>query len=242
MRRTFFSAVRMAFVCAAMAAAAPAHAQRWVQVAQGADGGSVEMDPQRITRRGNQLETWLRFTYPTVQRTRSGAAYRSYLMRMELDCGLPRWRPLQSVFYDASGREVSREAGGGAWEAVIPQSVMEIASGPLCGRTPRAAAAVPAMRFGALAARRSGTAWSVDYPTQAQADQRALSECGAGCRVVVHIAGPQCGAYATSPSAAGSALAPTRAQAEADALANCEHARRGGRPCAVAVWACNGRG
>lgn len=234
------SVIRMALACAVVAAAAPLQAQAWEQVARGSDGSVVYMDPERVVRSGGTVGTWLRFTYPTVQRLSTGEAYRAALMHVNLDCAGARWQLMQSVFYDAGGRVVSQGADVSPWVGIVPESVLEDASHALCGRTPVAAAAVPGVQFGALAAGR-GTGWSVDHATQADADARAVAECGQDCRVIVRIAGPRCGAYATSPTSYGWAVASTRAQAEADALANCERERRAGRPCGVAVWACNGR-
>jgi len=101
-------------------------------------------------------------------------------------------------------------------------------------------AAVPVGEFGAIAVNAS-LAWGVswDHRTQAEADARARSECpGAGCRVVVRIVGPACGAYATNGSAYGWGTDVTREAAEARALSECSAQ---GRRCRVLAYACNTR-
>lgn len=236
------SALSLAILCAALAAVPSPAQDPWVPVAQSADGTlAVSVDSRRIQRTPYQLDVWLRFAYSGGARTQAGTPYRHSLSRTIVDCAGMQTRMLQSVYYDALGNVVgSWEDARSPWEPAGPQTVMAMVIATLCGEPARAAMSPVVHRFGALAVG-GRTGWSVDYATQDEADARALSECGSGCRVVVRIAGPQCGAYATSPSAYGWATADTRAQAEANALANCARNTRRGQRCAVAVWACNGR-
>ena len=95
-------------------------------------------------------------------------------------------------------------------------------------------------QHGALAVGPGG-AWGVswDQPTPDAAATRARSECGARCAIVVRVAGPQCGAYATYGSASGWGIAATAEDAQSRAVAECS--ARAGRRCSVRVWGCNSR-
>lgn len=240
----FRMSMRLAAVFAVIVTAPALGAQQdgWVQVAQSADGATtVSVDARRFQRTELQVDAWLRFSHRDRQRTAEGQAYGSSLSHVLVDCPGAQSRTLQTVYYDAAGNVVASRQAPGRWAAPARQTVMAAAIQRLCATGVLAAEAVGPMRFGALAAGR-GTGWSVDYATQAEADGRALAECGAGCRIVARIAGPQCAAYATAPNAWGWAVAASRAQAEADARANCQRRARRGQRCDVAVWACNGRG
>lgn len=103
-------------------------------------------------------------------------------------------------------------------------------------------AATPAFaRFGAVAYDQSNGKYgaSFDQPSQAQAFERALRQCGsAGCRV--HAVEPKgCGALAIgADNAWGGADRVTLAAAEHDAVTLCQkHAAAGA--CAVRVFGCN---
>ena len=107
---------------------------------------------------------------------------------------------------------------------------------------PAAAAAQP--RAGALALdERQGDqyGWAVDYETSAAARAAALSECGAGCSVVLTF--NRCGAYAADQDADSTAVGwaesfDSAAGARQAALAECRS--RGGSGCIVRIWGCNG--
>ncbi|NOQ35837.1 MAG: DUF4189 domain-containing protein [Methylococcaceae bacterium] len=87
-----------------------------------------------------------------------------------------------------------------------------------------------------------GSRWgySYDYDNAYDADQRALNECGQGCRVVKNFA-TGCGAYAADQSYGGTAYgwgtASSEHQAKNIALKYCR--QYGGTECIVRVWACN---
>lgn len=100
-----------------------------------------------------------------------------------------------------------------------------------------ASVALAADNYGAIATSSSGAyGYSYDYPTRAQAERRALQECGqAGCRVRVWFRNA-CGAVARDRSNLGWAWASTREQAEAQAVSKC-----GTGACEVVAWACTTR-
>ena len=84
--------------------------------------------------------------------------------------------------------------------------------------------------------------WAVDYESEAAAWEAALSECGAGCSVVLTFA--RCGAYAADQDADSTAVGWAESYASADgarqtALSECR-ARSGGSGCIVRAWGCNG--
>ena len=87
-----------------------------------------------------------------------------------------------------------------------------------------------------------GSRWgtATGYPTQYSANERALAECGGGCRVVVMMQNA-CGAYAADQdngsSIAGWATKNTQGLAESWAMWECRN--RGGSRCRVRVWACS---
>ncbi len=92
--------------------------------------------------------------------------------------------------------------------------------------------------FGAIALSRTSNrfGYSYDWPSSAQATQRALQECGSpDCQVVLTFGGG-CGAVAEGPNRTGLGTGKTRALAEQAALQVC---REPG--CRVTVWACNSR-
>ena len=79
--------------------------------------------------------------------------------------------------------------------------------------------------------------WAIDYPTVQEARQRALSECGRNCRVVMTFRN-QCAAYAADQERGstiyGWAKNSTSASAQSRALNECRN--RGGKSCIVRVW------
>ncbi|MGB2059103.1 DUF4189 domain-containing protein [uncultured Alcanivorax sp.] len=84
--------------------------------------------------------------------------------------------------------------------------------------------------------------FSYDYGTLSEAQSRALSECGYGCRVVQTFSSG-CAAYAAD-QARGSTVygwgtASNGGQAQNTALQYCRS--RGGQQCMVRAWGCNSR-
>ncbi len=84
--------------------------------------------------------------------------------------------------------------------------------------------------------------WAVDYETEAAAWEAALSECGAGCSVVLTFA--RCGAYAADQDADSTAVGWAESYVSADgarqaALSECR-SRGSGSGCIVRAWGCNG--
>lgn len=81
--------------------------------------------------------------------------------------------------------------------------------------------------------------WAIDYSSQSEADERALRECGEGCRIVLRFS-EGCGAYVVergNPTLYGWGTHTTRAAAEARAR---QEARdRGGVDLVLRVWGCN---
>jgi hypothetical protein len=83
--------------------------------------------------------------------------------------------------------------------------------------------------------------FSYNHPSMGAAEQRALSECGRGCQVVLRFSA--CGAYAAD-QARGSTVygwyqAGSGNAAQQGAMNECRS--RGGRSCQVRAWGCNGR-
>jgi hypothetical protein len=108
-----------------------------------------------------------------------------------------------------------------------------------------AAMALPqsAFAFGALAIDSNhGSAYGFghDYSTRRAAEHEALSECGSGCTIVVEFQ-RGCAAYSADQRAGSSVYGwvnnvSSESVAEAGAQAEC--ARHGGRSCVVRVWSC----
>ena len=106
---------------------------------------------------------------------------------------------------------------------------------PIAAQTPVGALAVDERRG-------QQYGWAVDYETEAAAWEAALSECGAGCSVVLTFA--RCGAYAADQDADSTAVGWAESYASADgarqaALSECR-SRGGGSGCIVRAWGCNG--
>lgn len=83
--------------------------------------------------------------------------------------------------------------------------------------------------------------FSYNYGSMQEAEQRALSECGYGCSIVLRFESG-CGAYAADQnygsSAYGWGTASSGGEAQSRALSEC--ASRGGSSCMVRSWGCNG--
>lgn len=101
-------------------------------------------------------------------------------------------------------------------------------------------------RYGSLAidgnqGRSYGFAYN--YSSQSDADERATSECGRGCYVVLTFGNGMCGAYAADQSSGstvyGWGKASDAGTAQNYARNACE--QRGGRSCIIRVWGCNSR-
>ena len=115
----------------------------------------------------------------------------------------------------------------------------------LCGTVCLAASAAAQTPVGALAIdehQGDQYGWAVDYETAGAARQRALSECGSGCSVVLTFA--RCAAYAADLDADSTAVGwaesySSSSAAQQSALGECS-SRGGGSGCIVRVWGCNG--
>ena len=113
----------------------------------------------------------------------------------------------------------------------------------LCASVWMASSAAAQTPVGALAIdERQGDryGWAVDYETAGTAGQRALSECGAGCSVVLTF--ERCAAYAADQDAGSTAYGwgesyDSASGARQRALAECGTRGSG---CTVRVWGCNG--
>lgn len=89
----------------------------------------------------------------------------------------------------------------------------------------------------AYSVERDASGWSWDAATQADAEARALQECGNDCQVVAHHINA-CSALATSVHGAwGTAWGRTRAEARRNALVWCEN--NGDGRCSVRVDVCS---
>jgi hypothetical protein len=84
--------------------------------------------------------------------------------------------------------------------------------------------------------------FSYNHPSMGAAEQRALSECGSGCSVVLRFSSG-CAAYAADQSRGSSVYGWSQAgsggAAQSGAMNECRS--RGGRSCQVRAWGCNGR-
>lgn len=87
--------------------------------------------------------------------------------------------------------------------------------------------------------------WANDYPTSAEAEQKALEECaykGGNCTVVLSYSGTGCAAYRTIDGNVGNAygwgLGNTKEEADRIAIAECLKRSNGKQPTNF-VWSCN---
>ncbi len=100
-----------------------------------------------------------------------------------------------------------------------------------------------AQTYGAIAFGEGGgrysSGWARNYPTQAEADSSAVSECGRSpCKVGMRFWGKYCGAVARGSNGAwGSASAASDDEAREKAETTCRG--YGGRGCDVLASACN---
>ncbi len=97
-----------------------------------------------------------------------------------------------------------------------------------------------AENFGAIAYSQDSGAngYSVDYQSRGGAEERALQECGRGCRVVIWFKNA-CAALATGDdNAYGTGWSSSRGRAEGIAMSEC-NARASN--CGILRWACTTR-
>ena len=80
--------------------------------------------------------------------------------------------------------------------------------------------------------------WAVDHETTAAARVVALSECGAGCSVVLTFG--RCAAYAADQDADSTAVGWAESYGSAAVAQQAVLSSRGGSGCIVRVWGCNG--
>ena len=85
--------------------------------------------------------------------------------------------------------------------------------------------------------------WAVNYPSQADADRRALNECGYGCSIVMRFANT-CAAYAADQQRASTAYGwaygyNNASGAQNRALQECQYRGGSGAYCIVRVWGCD---
>ena len=88
--------------------------------------------------------------------------------------------------------------------------------------------------------------WAIDHASEADARQRALRECGSGCRIVMTFSGA-CAAYAADQANASTAYGwawgqPDAGSARNAALAGCRQRGGFGANCIVRVWGCDTAG
>lgn len=106
-------------------------------------------------------------------------------------------------------------------------------------------ASTQAMAVGALAIdsnQGSAYGFSYDFDNNYDARNRALSECGSGCTVVVDF-DSGCAAYAADQAAGSSVYGwgkdSSESRAKNRALSECS--AHGGTNCIIRVWGCNSR-
>lgn len=85
--------------------------------------------------------------------------------------------------------------------------------------------------------------WAVNYPSQADADRRALNECGYGCSIVMRFSNT-CAAYAADQSRGSTAYGwaygySNSSGAQNRALQECQARGGAGSYCIVRVWGCD---
>ena len=106
-------------------------------------------------------------------------------------------------------------------------------------------AAIESLAAGALAIDQgdgSAYGWAVDHETQAEADARALRECGQGCGIVGRF-NDSCMAHAADQApgstAYGYAHALTAHEARTSALQFCSHYGGTDSQCVIRIWGCD---
>lgn len=85
--------------------------------------------------------------------------------------------------------------------------------------------------------------WAVGFPTQAEADQKALRECGYGCRTVMRFSN-SCAAYAADQAYGSTAVGwawgfGSSSAAQNGALQECRSRGGSGSNCIVRAWGCD---
>jgi hypothetical protein len=82
--------------------------------------------------------------------------------------------------------------------------------------------------------------FAYDYPSTSESDERALSECGGDCQVVMQFESG-CAAYAADQSSGSTVYGwytgTSGSEVQSGALSEC--AAQGGSGCQVRVWGCN---
>lgn len=133
----------------------------------------------------------------------------------------------------------------GTTPTTIPKSPTTTPTTPTSPTTPTTPTTPATPHWAALAIDYNhGSRWgyAYDYSSSGLAQQRALSECGSGCSVVMTYEG-QCGAYATDSArdstAYGWAYASSSGSAQSRALSECRSRGGSGASCVVRAWACN---
>ena len=85
--------------------------------------------------------------------------------------------------------------------------------------------------------------WAVNYPTQADADRRALNECGYNCTIVMRFSN-SCAAYAADQNRASTAYGwaygfSSSSAAQNGAMRECQNRGGSGSYCIVRAWGCD---
>ena len=102
-----------------------------------------------------------------------------------------------------------------------------------------------AFAFGALAIQSDhggAVGWAHNYNTKADAEDRAMSECGTDCTVVLDFWNG-CAAYSTDQSSGSTAYGwgTGASEDEAEGVATDQCSAHGGNSCVNKVWACEKR-
>ncbi len=82
--------------------------------------------------------------------------------------------------------------------------------------------------------------WAIDYPTQSQAKERALKECGDDCYIALEFSNG-CAAYSADQAEGSTVWGWGRATSEGEAKSIATHSctKRGGTSCIIRSWGCN---
>jgi carbonic anhydrase len=90
-------------------AAPAAHAAKWVNVAEGAQGHALYLDTDSLQRDGSQIQVWTRQVFTDEQRSpHTGVLYYSASTLTRFDCVKRTIVPLTRVFYGGDGTELRR--------------------------------------------------------------------------------------------------------------------------------------
>lgn len=112
--------------------AAPANAAQWEYVTTSSSGALVYFDASNLKQEGDVITTWMKSDYSRVK----SEPLRSMLSHVSIRCadresGTSAW-----VKYNAAGGVAASWAALNGWvsyQAIIPESVMEIVHDRLCG-------------------------------------------------------------------------------------------------------------